>query len=101
MEVRKMAEITKEQVKHVANLARLEISDEEASMFTEHLSSIITFAEQLNEIDTDGIEPTTHVLDLKNVMRKDEPRQWITREEALKNAPDHKDGQYRVPSILE
>lgn len=101
MEVRKMAEINKEQVKHVANLARLEISEQEAEMFTEQLSSIIKFAEQLNEIDTDGIEPTTHVLDLKNVMRKDEPRQWITREDALKNAPDQQDGQFRVPSILE
>jgi aspartyl-tRNA(Asn)/glutamyl-tRNA(Gln) amidotransferase subunit C len=99
--VQKMAEITKEQVKHVANLARLEVTEEEAEMFTKQLSSIIKFAEQLNEIDTDGIEPTTHVLDLKNVMRKDEPREWITREEALKNAPDHKDGQFRVPSILE
>lgn len=96
-----MASITKEQVKHVANLARLEITEEEAEMFTDHLSAIISFAEQLNEIDTDGIEPTTHVLDPKNVMRKDEPRHWITREEALKNAPDHKDGQFRVPSILE
>ncbi|MEN2768137.1 Asp-tRNA(Asn)/Glu-tRNA(Gln) amidotransferase subunit GatC [Ornithinibacillus xuwenensis] len=95
-----MAEITKDQVKHVANLARLEITEQEAEMFTEQLSSIITFAEQLNELDTDGIEPTTHVLDLKNVMRKDEPRQWITREDALKNAPDQKDGQFRVPSIL-
>ncbi|WP_339217030.1 Asp-tRNA(Asn)/Glu-tRNA(Gln) amidotransferase subunit GatC [Ornithinibacillus sp. FSL M8-0202] len=96
-----MAEINKEQVKHVANLARLEILEQEAEMFTEQLSSIIKFAEQLNEIDTDGIEPTTHVLDLKNVMRKDEPRQWITREDALKNAPDQQDGQFRVPSILE
>lgn len=101
MEVRKLAEITKEQVKHVANLARLEISEEEAEKLTENLSAIISFAEQLNEIDTEGIEPTTHVLDLKNVMRKDEPKQWITREDALKNAPDQKDGQFRVPSILE
>lgn len=96
-----MAEITKEQVKHVANLARLAISDEEADRFTAHLQSIITYAEQLNELDTDGVEPTTHVLDLKNVMRKDEPKQWITQEEALKNAPDKQDGQFRVPSILE
>ncbi|WP_047979592.1 Asp-tRNA(Asn)/Glu-tRNA(Gln) amidotransferase subunit GatC [Ornithinibacillus contaminans] len=96
-----MAEITKEQVKHVANLARLDVSEQEVEMFTEQLSSIISFAEQLNEIDTEGIEPTTHVLDLKNVMRKDEPRQWIKREEALKNAPDQQDGQFRVPSILE
>ncbi|SET39146.1 aspartyl/glutamyl-tRNA(Asn/Gln) amidotransferase subunit C [Oceanobacillus limi] len=95
-----MAEISKDQVKHVANLARLEMNDQEAEMFTEQLSSIITFAEQLNELDTEGVDPTTHVLELKNVMRKDEPRKWITKEEAMKNAPDQENGQYRVPSIL-
>ncbi|MCG3419811.1 Asp-tRNA(Asn)/Glu-tRNA(Gln) amidotransferase subunit GatC [Oceanobacillus jordanicus] len=96
-----MADISKDQVKHVAHLARLAVTDEEVDKFTEQLSSIITYAEQLNELDTDGVEPTTHVLDLKNVLRKDEPKDWITQEEALKNAPDKKDGHYRVPSILE
>ncbi|WP_019376944.1 Asp-tRNA(Asn)/Glu-tRNA(Gln) amidotransferase subunit GatC [Virgibacillus halodenitrificans] len=96
-----MADITKEQVKHVANLARLAITEEEAEMFQGQLNSIISFAEQLNELDTEDVEPTTHVLDLKNVLRKDEPKEWITQEEALKNAPDKKDGHYRVPSILE
>ncbi|CDO04264.1 aspartyl/glutamyl-tRNA(Asn/Gln) amidotransferase subunit C [Oceanobacillus picturae] len=96
-----MADISKDQVKHVAHLARLAVTDEEVDKFTEQLSSIITYAEQLNELDTDGVEPTTHVLDLKNVLRKDEPKEWITQEEALKNAPDKKDGHYRVPSILE
>ncbi|MDY0406639.1 Asp-tRNA(Asn)/Glu-tRNA(Gln) amidotransferase subunit GatC [Virgibacillus sp. 179-BFC.A HS] len=96
-----MAEITKEQVKHVADLARLAITEEEAEMFTEHLSSIISYAEQLNELDTENVKPTTHVLDLKNVLRKDEPKKWITQDEALKNAPDKQDGLFRVPSILE
>ncbi|TCT18911.1 aspartyl/glutamyl-tRNA(Asn/Gln) amidotransferase subunit C [Melghiribacillus thermohalophilus] len=96
-----MSEISKEQVKHVAHLARLAITEEEAEMFTKQLSAIIDYAEQLNELDTDHVKPTTHVLDLKNVLRKDEPKQWITQEEALKNAPDKKDGQFRVPSILE
>ncbi|GAB3042959.1 Asp-tRNA(Asn)/Glu-tRNA(Gln) amidotransferase subunit GatC [Virgibacillus ainsalahensis] len=96
-----MADISKDQVKHVANLARLEITEEEAEMFTDQLSSIITYAEQLNELDTDGVEPTTHVLDLKNVMRKDEPKKTITQEDALKNAPDKESGHFRVPSILE
>ncbi|AVQ98151.1 aspartyl/glutamyl-tRNA(Asn/Gln) amidotransferase subunit C [Oceanobacillus iheyensis] len=96
-----MADISKDQVKHVAHLARLAVTDEEVDKFTEQLSSIITYAEQLNELDTDGVEPTTHVLYLKNVLRKDEPKEWITQEEALKNAPDKKDGHYRVPSILE
>ncbi|GIO22819.1 Asp-tRNA(Asn)/Glu-tRNA(Gln) amidotransferase subunit GatC [Oceanobacillus sp. J11TS1] len=96
-----MAEISKEQVKHVANLARLEFDDDAVEQMADELSAIIEFAEQLNELDTENVEPTTHVLDLKNVMRKDEPRKWITQEEALKNAPDQKDGQIRVPSILE
>ncbi|WP_188455112.1 Asp-tRNA(Asn)/Glu-tRNA(Gln) amidotransferase subunit GatC [Virgibacillus oceani] len=96
-----MADISKDQVKHVANLARLAITDEEAEKFTNQLSSIIKYAEQLNELDTDGVEPTTHVLDLKNVLRKDEPKEWITQEDALKNAPDKKGDYFRVPSILE
>ncbi|MDQ0163212.1 Asp-tRNA(Asn)/Glu-tRNA(Gln) amidotransferase subunit GatC [Bacillus alveayuensis] len=96
-----MSRISKEQVKHVAHLARLAISEEEAEMFTSQLDAIITFAEQLNELDTENVEPTSHVLDMKNVMREDEPEQGLPREEVLKNAPDHKDGQFRVPSILE
>lgn len=96
-----MADISKDQVKHVANLARLSLSEEEADMFTDHLSSIIEYAEQLNELDTENVEPTTHVLDLKNVLRKDEPKEWISKEEALINAPDKQDGYFRVPSILD
>ncbi|SFE26417.1 aspartyl/glutamyl-tRNA(Asn/Gln) amidotransferase subunit C [Lentibacillus persicus] len=96
-----MADISKEQVKHVAGLARLAITEEEADMFTKHLSSITEYAEQLNELDTEEVEPTTHVLDLKNVLREDEPQEWITKDEAMKNAPDKQDGYFRVPSILE
>ncbi|PKR76714.1 Asp-tRNA(Asn)/Glu-tRNA(Gln) amidotransferase GatCAB subunit C [Halalkalibacillus sediminis] len=96
-----MSKISTDQVKHVANLARLAITEEEAEKYSEQLSKIIDFSEQLNELDTTGVEPTTHVLDMKNVMRKDEPKEWITREDALKNAPDKQDGQFKVPSILE
>ncbi|CDQ20605.1 aspartyl/glutamyl-tRNA(Asn/Gln) amidotransferase subunit C [Halobacillus karajensis] len=96
-----MSRISKEEVKHVANLARLAITEEEATTFTKQLDDIITYAEQLNELDTTGIEPTTHVLDLKNVMRKDEPKKWISQEDALQNAPDKQDGQFKVPSVLE
>jgi aspartyl-tRNA(Asn)/glutamyl-tRNA(Gln) amidotransferase subunit C len=96
-----MSRITKEQVEHVANLARLSVSKEDVELFTKQLDDIISFAEQLNELDTDNIEPTTHVLDIKNVLREDEPREWLTREEALKNAPDQQDGQIKVPSVLE
>jgi aspartyl-tRNA(Asn)/glutamyl-tRNA(Gln) amidotransferase subunit C len=96
-----MAKITKEEVKHVANLARLTFDEEEIELFTKQLGDIIDFAEQLNELDTEGVEPTTHVLDIKNVLRNDTPRQWLTKEEALKNAPDQKDGQIKVPSMME
>ncbi|MRH44574.1 Asp-tRNA(Asn)/Glu-tRNA(Gln) amidotransferase subunit GatC [Aquibacillus halophilus] len=96
-----MAEISKEQVKHVAHLARLAITDDEVEKMTKQLGDIIKYAELLNDLDTDNVKPTTHVLDLKNVMRKDEPRKWIEKEDALNNAPDKKNGQFRVPSILE
>ncbi|UOQ92027.1 Asp-tRNA(Asn)/Glu-tRNA(Gln) amidotransferase subunit GatC [Halobacillus shinanisalinarum] len=96
-----MSRISKEEVKHVAHLARLSINEEEANTFTKQLDDIIAYAEQLNELDTEGVEPTTHVLNLQNVMRKDEPLEWIKKEDALKNAPDQQDGQFKVPSILE
>ncbi|MFZ0477109.1 MAG: Asp-tRNA(Asn)/Glu-tRNA(Gln) amidotransferase subunit GatC [Halobacillus sp.] len=96
-----MSRISKDEVKHVANLARLAITEDEADTFTKQLDDIITYAEQLNELDTEGVAPTTHVLDLKNVLRKDEPKEWLNKEDVLKNAPEHKDGQFKVPSVLE
>ncbi|MED3647801.1 Asp-tRNA(Asn)/Glu-tRNA(Gln) amidotransferase subunit GatC [Halalkalibacterium halodurans] len=96
-----MSRISMEQVKHVAHLARLAITEEEAKLFTEQLRDIIQFAEQLNELDTEGVEPTSHVLDMKNVLREDKPEKGLPVEDVLKNAPDHEDGQIRVPSVLE
>jgi aspartyl-tRNA(Asn)/glutamyl-tRNA(Gln) amidotransferase subunit C len=100
-EVTKMSRISKDEVKHVAHLARLAITEEEVEKFTKHLDSIIMFAEQLNELDTESVEPTSHVLNIKNVLREDKASQGLPREEVLKNAPEHKDGQFKVPSILE
>ena len=96
-----MSQINKDQVKHVAHLARLAITEEEAEMFTEQLDKIISFAEQLNELDTENVEPTTHVLQMTNVLREDKPEKGLPVEEVLKNAPDHEDGQVKVPSILD
>ena len=96
-----MSRISEEQVKYVAHLARLSFNDEEIKTFTTQLDDIIGFAEQLNELDTEGIEPTTHVLDMYNVMRKDEVQPSLPREEALKNAPLQEDGQIKVPMIME
>jgi aspartyl-tRNA(Asn)/glutamyl-tRNA(Gln) amidotransferase subunit C len=95
-----MSRISIDQVKHVANLARLAITEEEAEKFTKQLDAIITFAEQLNELDTENVEPTSHVLDIKNVLREDIPQKGLPQEEVLKNAPEEKDGQFKVPSIL-
>lgn len=96
-----MSRISTDQVKHVAHLARLAITEEEANCFTQQLDKIITFAEQLNEVDTENVEPTSHVLEIKNVMREDVAKPGLPNEEVLKNAPDHQDGQIKVPPIIE
>lgn len=95
------AEITKDQVKHVANLARLAITDEEAAYYADKLGGIIEFAEQLNEVDTSGVEPTTHPVPLINVLREDKPVPGLDRDLMMKNVPEHEDGMVKVPSILD
>lgn len=100
-EVPFMSRISAEQVKHVAHLARLAVTEEEANRLTQQLDKIITYAEQLNELDTDNVEPTSHVLEIKNVMREDKAKPGLPNEEVLKNAPDHQDGQIKVPPIME
>ncbi|MGE7602842.1 Asp-tRNA(Asn)/Glu-tRNA(Gln) amidotransferase subunit GatC [Peribacillus sp. NPDC097675] len=96
-----MSRISMDQVKHVAHLARLAITEEEAEKFQQQLDQMISFAEQLNELDTDEVKPTSHVLDMKNVMREDVSKPGLPVEEVVKNAPDSKDGYIRVPSIME
>ncbi|KYD10247.1 Asp-tRNA(Asn)/Glu-tRNA(Gln) amidotransferase subunit GatC [Heyndrickxia sporothermodurans] len=96
-----MSRISKDQVNHVANLARLEFDEEQTEKFTKQLDDIINLAELLNEVDTTNVEPTSHVLDIRNVLREDKAEPGLPQEEVLKNAPDKKDGQIRVPSIIE
>jgi aspartyl-tRNA(Asn)/glutamyl-tRNA(Gln) amidotransferase subunit C len=93
--------ITMDEVKHVANLARLAITEEEAEKLTNDLDAIISFAEELNELDTENVEPTSHVLDMKNIFREDVSKPGLPVEEVLKNAPDHENGQIKVPAIIE
>ena len=95
-----MAKLTKEEVKHVANLARLAISEEEAEKFAEQLGKITEFAEQLNELDTTNVEPTTHVLPLVNVMREDVATKGLDREVMMLNVKEQEDGQVKVPAIM-
>lgn len=96
-----MSRISMEQVKHVAHLARLAITDEEAEKYTEQLDRVITFAEQLNELNTDNVEPTSHVIQLKNIMREDKAEKGLPLEDVLKNVPEHENGQMKVPPIIE
>ena len=90
-----------DEVKYVANLARLAITEEEAEKLTNELDAIISFAEELNELDTENVEPTSHVLDMKNIFREDVAKPGLPVEEVLKNAPDHENGQIKVPAIIE
>jgi aspartyl-tRNA(Asn)/glutamyl-tRNA(Gln) amidotransferase subunit C len=96
-----MSRLTLDQVKHVAHLARLAITEDDAVKFQQQLDKVITYAEQLNELDTTNVEPTSHVLDMKNVFREDVAQKGLPVEDVVKNAPDHADGQIRVPAIIE
>jgi aspartyl-tRNA(Asn)/glutamyl-tRNA(Gln) amidotransferase subunit C len=90
--------IDRQQVLHVAKLARLKLTDEEVERMSDELSSILEHVERINELDLDGVEPTSHVVDVENVLRPDEPRPSLPRERALQNAPDATDDGFRVPS---
>ncbi|TJY38525.1 Asp-tRNA(Asn)/Glu-tRNA(Gln) amidotransferase subunit GatC [Cohnella pontilimi] len=93
--------ITVKDVEHVAALARLDLSEQEKEAFTGQLNAILGYADKLNELDTSGIEPTSHVLPLFNVMREDEVRPSLPIEEVLANAPEEEDGQFKVPAVLD
>lgn len=93
--------LTDEQVRGVAHLARLKLSDEEVERFTQQIGEILTYVEQLNEVDTDGVEPMAHAIELSNVLREDEPRASLPREAALGNAPQTDGRYFLVPQILE
>ncbi|MCR8846279.1 Asp-tRNA(Asn)/Glu-tRNA(Gln) amidotransferase subunit GatC [Paenibacillus sp. SC116] len=88
-------------VEHVAKLARLLLTDEEKERYTDQLNAILKYADKLNELNTDDVQPTTHVLPIRNVMREDEVRPSLDRELVMKNAPEEEDGQFRVPAVLE
>lgn len=86
-------------VEHVAKLARLELSEEEKEKFTKQLGAILEYAQQMNEIDTTGVEPMAHAIPVVNVMREDVPEYRQTKEELMANAPVKENGFFRVPKI--
>jgi aspartyl-tRNA(Asn)/glutamyl-tRNA(Gln) amidotransferase subunit C len=91
--------ISREDVLHVASLARLEIPEEEVEHVREELGAILEAVGKVSELDLAGVEPTSHPLDLVNQWAEDEPRPSLPREEALANAPDPADGSFRVPAV--
>ena len=90
--------IDREQVLHVARLARLRVDDSEVERFTAELSQVLDHIEMIAELDLEGVEPTDHVVELENVLRPDEPRESWPRERMLDLAPDASGDAFRVPS---
>jgi aspartyl-tRNA(Asn)/glutamyl-tRNA(Gln) amidotransferase subunit C len=93
--------LTAEEVRHVAELAKLALSDAEVDAYAGQLSEILAYAEQVQEVDTSTVPPTPYVLPLVNVMAEDQPRPSFDNETALANAPDREDGYFRVRAIFE
>lgn len=93
--------LTRKQVEHVARLARLGLTEEEKEAFTVQLSRILDHVNRLNELDTQNVPPTYHVVALQNVLREDEPHQSLDREKVLSQAPAAEAGCFMVPKITE
>ncbi|MCL2760160.1 MAG: Asp-tRNA(Asn)/Glu-tRNA(Gln) amidotransferase subunit GatC [Desulfuromonadales bacterium] len=93
--------ITKDQIKQVATLARLELSEQEITTFTNQMDSILAYVDKLSELDVSGITPTSHAVPLENRFREDVVTPSIGVENALANAPDKVDGFFRVPKVIE
>ncbi len=93
--------ITLKDVEHVAKLARLDLSADEKTLFTDQLNAILKYAEQLNALDTSNVAPTTHVLPLVNVMRDDLPHESLPVDQVMLNAPDEEEGHFKVPAVIE
>ncbi len=91
--------ITIKDVEHVAKLARLELTEEEKEKYSKQLGDILKYVEQMNKVDTNGVEPMSHAIPVVNVMREDVVVSEQTKEELMANAPSKEDGFFRVPKI--
>jgi aspartyl-tRNA(Asn)/glutamyl-tRNA(Gln) amidotransferase subunit C len=96
-----MSEIAELDVAHVAKLARLNLTDEETKLFQAQLGRVLEYAEKLREVDTSGVEAAAHAVPVTNVFREDEPRGWLSAEEALSNAPRQANGLFIVTKVVE
>jgi len=88
-------------IEKVARLARMELSEEEKKTFGNQLEQVLTYMEQLNRLDTAGVEPTSHAIPIQNAFREDETRFSFPREEVLGTSPDQGNGHFKVPRIIE
>ena len=93
--------ITIDEVEYVAKLARLKLSDEDKVLFTQQLDSILLYIDKLNELDTTNVPPTSHVLQLENVMREDEVKPSYPAEDVLAIAPERENSFFAVPRVIE
>jgi aspartyl-tRNA(Asn)/glutamyl-tRNA(Gln) amidotransferase subunit C len=93
--------LSQQEIEHIALLSRLKLTDEERERMTTQLNDIMGFFEQLGELDTSGVEPTSHVIPMHNVLRADEVRPSLPVEEALDNAPQRAGDTFRVPRVVE
>ena len=92
--------ITKEEVLYVAELARLNLDEAAIVKFAGQIDEILDYIDKLNEVDTEGIKPTSHAIELTNAFRDDEPDAHLDRTKALANAPDEEDGNFVVPKVV-
>lgn len=93
--------ITNKDVEYAAALSKLELTGEEKCEYTKQLNLILEYVDQLNELDTEGVEPTYHVLPVTNIMREDEVRPSLERDRVLMNGPDIQEACFKVPRIIE
>jgi len=93
--------ITKDEVTHVARLARLEFTEAETEMFTSQLNHILLYMEMLNRVDTAGVAPMTHAIAQQNAFREDQVKPSLSRDSTLANAPDARGDFFRVPKVIE
>lgn len=92
--------ITREEVIHVAGLARLELDEDDIGTFSRQIGTILEYFDTLNQVDTIGVKPTSHAISLTNAFREDEIKEHLDREKALANAPDREDGYFLVPKVI-
>lgn len=93
--------VTEKEVQYIANLARLQLDNKEVKSFSDDMNKILGYMDLLNEVDTENVEPLEHVIDLESRLRKDEAKEPISHEDALKNAPDADSDYFRVPKVIE